>query len=300
MGSHPAAPGVAESLTFGGFGEERTGHTRAMDARHPGDAELETQDLMAQEGRRIVDSARGRGLVLRLLGGLAVHEHCAGLRACRREHLDLDLAGLRRQTGPVIAIFGELGYEERLHVRLATGMGQAQFVRDCVHADAVGALAHDEDHVDVFFDRFKLDHVIDLRSRLDLHPYAVPLTDTLATKLQMHAPEPRDVRDALMLLATPRAEGAGAGDVDAEYLGRLCAHDWGLFYDVSRNLQRCTESLPASDLSAAERRQAAGQLARLTGAIDAAPKTVAWRLRAGVGTRRRWWSIVEEQGGVAS
>ena len=59
----------------------------------------------------------------------------------------------------------------------------------------------------------------------------------------MHAPEPRDVRDALMLLATARADGPGADAVDAEYLGKLCAHDWGLFYDVARNLQRCSEAL---------------------------------------------------------
>jgi hypothetical protein len=271
-----------------------------MDARHLGDALLETQDLMAQEGRRIVDSARARGVVLRLLGGLAVHEHCAGLEACRREHLDLDFAVLRRQTGEVIAVFGELGYEERLHVRQATGMGQAQFVRDCVHADGDGGHRHPEDHVDVFFDRFKLDHVIDLRSRLDMHAYAIPLIDTLATKLQMHAPEPRDVHDAIMLLATARGESSGADAIDAEYLGKLCARDWGLFYDVALNLQRCSEALGEADLSAEHRDGAAALLARLTGAIDGAPKTLAWRLRARVGTRRPWWDVVEEQGGVSS
>jgi hypothetical protein len=291
---------VAEPLTLGGFEDERTGHTRAMDARYHGDALHETQDLMAQEGRRIVDSARVQGVILRLLGGLAVHEHCAGLRACRREHVDLDLAGLRKQTQPVIEVFGDLGYEERLHVRLATGTGQAQFVRDCVHGDGSGGREHPEDHVDVFFDRFRLDHVIDLRARLTLHPHAVPLTDTLATKLQMHFPGTRDVRDTLMLLAAARAEGTGAGELDADYVGRLCAHDWGLFYDVVLNLQRCSEALPESDLNAGERDRAASLLARLTGAIDSAPKTLAWRLRAGVGTRRRWWDIVEEQGGAPS
>lgn len=270
-----------------------------MDAPYVGDELLETKDLMAQEGRRIVDSARGRGVVLRLLGGLAVHEHCAGMQACRREHLDIDLVGLRRQTGPVIEVFGELGYEERPHVRQATGRGQAQFVRDCVHADGDGGRVHAEDHVDVFFDRFKLDHVIELRSRLALHAYALPLTDTLATKLQMHDPEPRDLRDALMLLATARAEGSAADAIDPTYLGKLCAHDWGIFYDVALNLQRCGEKLPEAELSEVERHRAAALLARLTGAIDSAPKTPAWRLRARVGTRRRWWDVVEEQGGVS-
>ena len=229
-----------------------------------------------------------------------MYEHCAGMPACRREHLDVDLAGLHKQTGEVIEVFGDLGYEERLHVRLATEMGQAQFVRECVHVAGDGAHMHAKDNVDVFFDRFKLDHAIDLRSRLDLHPYAVPLTDTLAMKLQMHAPEPRDVRDALMLLAASRAQGAGAGDVDADYLGDLCARDWGLFYDVALNLQRLSEALPGSGLDEVQRDEVAGLLARLTGAVEAAPKTLAWRLRAGVGTRRRWWNVVEEQERVAA
>lgn len=271
-----------------------------MDALYVGDGLMETQDLMAQEGHRIVDSARGRDVVLRLLGGLAVHEYCAGFAACRRDHLDLDLVGLRRQIGPVIEVFGELGYQERMHVRMATGSGQAQFVRDCVHGNGDGVRAHAEDHVDVFFDRFKLDHVIDLRERLALHPYAVPLTDTLAAKLQMHEPEPRDVRDVLMLLVTAPGEGRAAGDIDRDYLGELCAHDWGLFYDVSHNLQRLGEALPGAGLDDAERRTVTQLLARLTGAVDAAPKTAAWRLRARVGTRLRWWDHVEEQERVAS
>jgi hypothetical protein len=182
-------------------------------------------------------------------------------------------------------------------VRQATRLGQAQFARDCVHGSGDGGRAHPEDSVDVFFDRFKLDHVVDLRARLKLHPYAVPLTDTLAMKLQMHASEPHDVRDALMLLVAAGGEGPGAGDVDPDYLGALCAHDWGLFYDVTRNLQLCRTALDEAGLAPAERERTASFIARLTGAIDAAPKTLAWRLRARVGTRRRWWDVVEEQGG---
>lgn len=268
-----------------------------MDGPHVGDGSLETQDLMAQEARRVVDSARRRGVVLRLLGGFAVHEHCGGMAACRRDHLDLDFAGLRRQTRTVVEVFEELGYEERVHVRQATQTTQAQFVRECVHGGGAAPRVHAEDHVDVFFDRFKLDHSVDLRDRLDLHPYAVPLTDALLTKLQMHAPEPRDVRDALLLLAAAGAEGGGPGEMDPGYIGGLCARDWGLFYDVALNLQRCARALDEAGLGPEERDRVAGLLARLTGAIDAAPKTLAWRLRAGVGTRRRWWDVVEEQGG---
>ena len=69
-----------------------------------------------------------------------------------------------------------------------------------------------------------------------------------------------------------------------------------MFYDVARNLQRCGAALEAAGLAPAVRERAAALIVRLTGALDAAPKTLAWRLRARVGTRRRWWDIVEEQG----
>lgn len=297
MEGHTAAATLAGFLTAeAGFEARPRGQSRAMDGQPLSPTLIETRRVMTEEARSFVDAAREQGVVLRLFGGLAVHEHCAGLAACTRDHADVDLVGLRRQMGSVIDVFGRLGFRERVHVRQATRLGQAQFVRECVHADAGGAPAHPDDHVDVFFDRFKLDHEIDLRPRLELHPYAIPLTDVLATKLQMHSPEPRDVRDALMLLAASHGPGTGPEEVDPDYLALLCARDWGLFYDVSRNVQRCAEALDEVGLSPAERGRAADLLARLTGAVDAAPKSIAWRLRASIGTRRRWYDLVEEQG----
>jgi hypothetical protein len=260
---------------------------------------LDANDEMAAEARRLVDLARERGVVLRLLGGFAVREHCGEFVACQRSHTDVDMVGLAGQTEALIALFREAGFEERIDVRLATQSGQAQFARRCIHAGPDGGHSHEDDHVDVFFDRFKMDHTVDLRSRLGQHPYAVPLSDVLVTKLQMHAPEQRDVQDAVMLFAAARGRGTGAEDIDADYVAELCARDWGLFYDVARTLQRCAEALGAADLTVAERDRAAALVANVTGAIDAAPKSLAWRLRARVGTRRRWYDLVEEQEGVA-
>ena len=36
-------------------------------------------------------------------------------------------------------------------------------------------------------------------------------------------------------------------------------------------------------------------VARLIGAIDGAPKSVRWRLRARVGTRKAWHSAIDDQ-----
>jgi hypothetical protein len=253
---------------------------------------------MANEGRRIVDAARARGLTVRLMGGLAVREHCLRLDFCDRDYSDLDMVGLGRELTSLKEVFSQLGYEERLHVRLATALQQAQFVRACVHHQADGSLAHDGDHVDVFLDVFRMDHRIDLSRRLSNDRYTISVSDVLLTKLQVYKSEERDLRDMVTLLKdVPVADGE-AGTIDAPYIARLCARDWGLFYDVTRNVQRCLEALAQWEMSDAERASAQGGLTALTGAIDAEPKSLSWRLRAAVGTRASWHEVVEEQDGV--
>jgi hypothetical protein len=184
-------------------------------------------------------------------------------------------------------------------VREATMHGRAQFVRECAHGSADGAYAvHAEDHVDVFLDVFRMDHRVDLRDRLTIEPYTVSVGDLLLTKLQMSRAEERDLRDIVTLLNDDELAVEDApGTVNVAYLAELCARDWGLYYDVTRNLRRCDETLAAQGLEREDEERVRAALARLNLAIEAAPKTRAWRWRAKVGTRRRWNEHVEEQDG---
>jgi hypothetical protein len=260
---------------------------------------LRSREEMAVEGRRIVDAARERGLTLRLIGGVAVRDHCHELTFCGRDHSDLDMVGLAREVGDLVDLFATFGYRERLHVREATMRGQAQFVRECAHESEDGDYAvHAEDHVDVFLDVFRMDHSVDLRGRLGIEPYTVPAGDLLLTKLQVFRSEPRDLRDIVTLLKDDGLASEDApGTVNVAYVADLCARDWGLYYDVMRNLRRCAESLETYDLGPEAEANVRAALERLTQAIEAAPKTRAWRWRAKLGTRRRWHELVEEQDG---
>ena len=270
----------------------------SVSARTTHDPEVAAE--MAAEGRRIVDAARERGLTLRLLGGLAVRDHCELLDFWDRDHSDLDVVGLRVEAQQLGTLFAELGYAERLEVRETTLTGQAQFVRRCVHAAADGARQHTDDHVDVFLDVFRMDHALDLRERLALEPYTVSCADLLLTKLQIARFEAKDVRDVLALLEdVPLADGHAPGAIDVSYIAGLCAHDWGLWYDVTTNLRRCGVEMEAYGLDAAERDHLEAAVARLSAAIDGAPKPLAWKLRAKVGTRVSWHAEVEEQDGAS-
>jgi hypothetical protein len=252
---------------------------------------------MLDEGLRLVDAARSEGIILRLLGGLAVREHCRSLGLCERDYSDLDMVALVRQARPLAALFAGFGYAENHEVSTATANGSLQFVRPCEHGDGPGTgRAHADDHVDVFLDTFRMDHNITLAKRLQIEPYTVSLSDLLLTKLQIFRLNEKDLRDIVTLLGDfDVVEEDAPGVVNGHYIGELCADDWGLFYDVAMSLHRVDERVAGLGLSDDQVARVRHGVMRLIAAIDGAPKGVRWRLRARVGTRKTWHSELDGQ-----
>src|SRR5664280_197652 len=259
------------------------------------------QHEMLDEGRRLVDAARAQGLTLRLLGGLAVREHCLTAELCERDHSDLDMVAPAWQARRLVGLFAGFGYAENYEVSSATADHALQFTRPCGHRDTTtGGPAHADDHVDVFVDTFRMDHDIALGRRLEIEPYTVSLSDLLLTKLQIFRLEEKDLRDVVTLLGDIDVD-VDVGDEDAPgvinggYIGRLCAEDWGLFYDVTTNLARLDERAATFGLDDAQTARVRSGAARLIGAIDGTPKSLGWRLRARVGTRKTWHNPIDDQ-----
>ena len=127
-------------------------------------------------------------------------------------------------------------------------------MRPCRHREGPGTdAAHSDDHVDVFLDHFRMDHHIDLARRLQIEPYTISLSDLLLTKLQIFRLNEKDLRDIVTLLADVEVSDEDApGTIDGSYIGRLCADDWGLFYDVVTNLHRADDRAASFDLSEAQ------------------------------------------------
>ncbi len=252
---------------------------------------------MADEGRRLIDAARAKGLTLRLLGGLGVREHCHTLELCARDYSDLDMVASAKQVRRLVALFKDFGYAENHEVSTATADGELQFVRPCRHSGGPeGDRAHGDDHIDVFLGTFRMDHEISLEQRLEVEPYTLSLADLLLTKLQIFRLNEKDLRDIITILAdTEVGEQGGPGMIDAGYIGRLCSDDWGLFYDVALNLQRVDGGAASFDLSEAQMTRTHRGVLHLIAAIDEAPKSLRFRMRARVGTRKRWHSELDDQ-----
>jgi hypothetical protein len=258
-----------------------------------------SDESMVAEAHQIIDAARDKGTALRLVGGLAVREHCHATRFCERSYRDIDLVGLSRSAKAAAIVLGDLGWDENRQVNMATMGRKRQFFRPCRHAVGSGRV-HEDDRVDLYLDAFRLHHTIDLRSRLELEPYTVSTSDALLVKLQRVRLDDDDLRDAVSILddaATIGFDDAPDG-INVRYVASLCARDWGLHHDVALNLARCRLALDSLGLGREGHVRVRQRLEMLEQALAEAPKTRRWRLRARVGERLAWHEPVDDVEGV--
>jgi hypothetical protein len=255
-------------------------------------------DDMLAEALFIIDEARRRGLTVRLVGGLAVRESCRDASFCRRRYRDIDLVGRHGEVKAVVSLFRGLGFAENPHYRLASSGQMAQFFRPCIHTSGADP-EHVDDRIDLYVDTFRLDHDIRLADRLTLEEYTVPASDVLLVKLQRASVNEDDVADCISLLKDlPLSERDLPHAINVRYVGRLCAHDWGLHHDVTRNLGRCRDHLSEFGLDDEGRRRALDAINGLERALRETPKSPRWRWRALFGEALPWHDAVDEREGV--
>jgi hypothetical protein len=240
---------------------------------------------VVDESRRVLAGADDQGVTLRLLGGVAILLRAQNGLAepFRRPYEDLDFAASRASAKACTGLLRELGYEPNVPFNALHGSDRLLFF--------------DERHgrkADIFVGRFRMSHEIPLEGRLDLEPLTVPLAELLLTKLQIAELNEKDVRDSIALLHG-HAVGEEDGDtVSAARVADLLSDDWGLWRTITGNLAVCRDHLDRYSLAEAESRMVAERIDALIARIDAAPKSRAWRLRARIGERKRWYQTPEE------
>ena len=229
-----------------------------------------SDDLVA-EGVSLVEAAQADGLMLRLLGGAAIVLHSG--EQLHRPLGDLD-AAVRRSDGRRLAkTLTSSGYEP-----------EPRF--NALHGDRRLIFYGPKGKLDVFVEVFEMCHRIDLGPRLPLDSPTLPVSDLLLTKLQVVELNTKDADDVAVLLRHHEL-GQGDGDhVDLDYLAGLVSDDWGLWRTLTGTLQRLEELQP----------DVAVQARAVRAALDEAPKTRRFRLRAKVGERKRWYELPEEVG----
>jgi hypothetical protein len=87
--------------------------------------------------------------------------------------------------------------------------------------------------------------------------------------------------------------GAGPA-LEPDRLAGLTARDWGLHHTFGLNLARLREQLGEAALPADVATRVQRSIADLEAAMEAAPKSRGWRMRAKIGERKQWYAEPEE------
>ncbi|HXD63144.1 MAG TPA: hypothetical protein VNV17_00930 [Solirubrobacteraceae bacterium] len=238
------------------------------------------------EARRLIDVAGERGIVLRLLGGLAIQLLTPELPPRTREGQDLDFASVRSSRKPLTEMLAGEGYVGDRNFNALYGDKQLYFT----HAES--GLT-----IDVMVDRLHMCHTVEFAERATIMPYTLSATDLLLSKLQIVEFNAKDLDDCLRLLVTFALEDSDAPDViDLRVIRRLVGDDWGWFKTISLNLERIRAALADGSVPVPEgaRLDPAGAVQALSEALEQAPKSRRWKLRDRVGERKRWYEIPEE------
>jgi len=252
--------------------------------------------VFIDEALTILRAASEAKVALKMLGGLAIKVHSLNEEGFARrmgrsaepaqEYSDIDFATYYKSREGVRRVMESLGYSKRPST-MSTSASQRQ-----IYFHSKGWL-----YGDVFWDKLKAaNHPISFRGRLEIDPISIPLSDFLLEKLQIVSFSRKDMLDTLLLLkAHAVAEKEESETISTDRLAGVLSRDWGF-------LVHCNHQPPEdkkkylkdmSILSPQESAELITKLDRILLATNSVSKSLGWRLRALVGTRKKWYNPVE-------
>lgn len=249
---------------------------------------------IVDEGVRLVSVCTSAGVPLRLLGGVAVRLQCpsAARAPFARSYGDLDVAAPRRSGRLVTQALERCGYVADRRFNALHGDKRLIFMEP-----------QHERKIDVFLGAFQMCHTLELDDRLAIEPLTLSPADLLLTKLQIVQLNTKDALDVLALFtdhpvadaANPATQphGEQAAVMDSDYVARICGADWGWYATVTDNLDKITQ-IGADLLEPTAFAGVNVSLQNLRALIHATPKSMKWKLRAGIGRRMQWYEEPEE------
>ena len=239
------------------------------------------EDTIA-EAERVAEAARAQKVGVKLLGGAGVHLHSPSSHhpPLRRKYGDLDYVISSKDRKVALAFFPSIGYEANDRFNLMQGDRRLYFFD-----------GNNGKQVDVFIDTIRMSHVIDLRSRLGHNGPCASPSDLLLSKLQIFEVNRKDMVDLVALVLDHPVGSNDDEAIDASYVARLAAEDWGLYRTLQLNLAKLRHTLDELDV---DREKVSSRLDELWTAVEAQPKPLKWRMRAQIGDRMRWYELPEE------
>lgn len=246
------------------------------------------RDKFENELKRILKASEKAGVILRVIGSLGFQMHCPKYgrlqQAMGRAYTDIDFAAYRKQTTSIRSLFEQLGYSENREVFIVSEGDRAIFDRP-----------ESGLHVDVFYEKLDFCHIIRWEGRLEVDAPSIPLAELLLEKMQIVEINEKDVIDTIMLLMEHPLGAKDTETINMARVAQLCASDWGLWRTTTMNLQKVRSLAHGYEqLTMDEKAHVERQVEAALQRIEAEPKSMAWRLRARVGDRVKWYKDVDE------
>jgi hypothetical protein len=246
------------------------------------------RDKFENELKRILKASDDAGIILRVIGSLAFQMHCQKYgwlqAAMGRAYTDIDFAAYHKQAKEIQALMAGLGYHENREVFIVSEGNRSIFERP-----EVGL------HLDVFFGKLDFCHVIHWDGRLEVDHPSIPLAEMLLEKMQIVQINEKDIIDTIMLLLEHPLGDTDQETINIKHVAGLCSADWGLWRTTTMNLEKVRQlAQHYEQLTGDQKGRVDSQVKATLARIDQEPKPLAWRLRARVGDRVKWYKEVDE------
>ncbi|HET6476286.1 MAG TPA: hypothetical protein VFH93_09465 [Thermoleophilia bacterium] len=244
-------------------------------------------EVFLEEGKRITEAAQKQGIIMRVMGPLALHYYFPDQvdlyakleRLGDRYFTDIDYAVYGKGRKGMAKLMESLGYENDLQTMAMTGQTRQIYFGGKVPM------------IDIFFDKLDYCHEIDYAGRLELDPWSVSLADILLQKLQIWEINDKDLKDIEYLFTVADFGEDDTRKVNVGYISRRFADDWGFWYTATTNLDRVKDHVDGVDALSPDQKAKIKQVADdVRARIDQEPKTRKWEKRAKKGTKKIWYN----------
>lgn len=244
-----------------------------------------------EEALRLVREAEAKGIRLRILGSVAYRLQCPNnihlFEGMARALTDVDLGAEKSQNRQIREFMVAQGYEPDEGVFVASEGSRHIYLHPQTKLN-----------VDVFADELYFCHRIPFKGRLTIDSPTICNTDLLLEKMQIVEINLKDFKDTLVLmLEHPLGTARDSNKhIDADYIVDMMAKDWGFYYTFTTNLRRTADYIKEfSAITADQAGVIRGRIDDLLQRIEAAPKSIGWKLRSKIGTRKIWYQEVSEK-----
>ena len=253
-----------------------------------GEQDRAEREKFENELKRILKASSDSGIIMRVIGSLAFQMHCQKFgylqAAMGRAYTDIDFAAYHKQTKEIQILMSGLGYKENREVFIVSEGDRAIFEKA-----EIGI------HLDVFYEKLAFSHVIYWNNRLEVDNPSIPLAEMLLEKMQIVQINEKDIIDTIMLLLEHPLGDKDNETINIKHVAGLCSNDWGLWRTTTMNLNKVHKLAHGyTQLTAEEKEKIDSQVNKALTRIDQEPKSLAWRLRARVGDRVKWYRDVDD------